>query len=206
MYVDPEVEAVVDEEEAATQEDSGPVYRLGQFIGMLIAIPLLVVFAVLVAAFIGLIVGGIFMLGWAVYHADPGELTPKDNAGYLDLIVSNRWVVWGLRGGLLVGLATIAILSLFVVMSIVVRARRGEWLRSGAGLQTDIQAAERNIERADAVLVSLLSEAQREKDELAKELADTTDLLDWCLSNRRKGQRSQQPMNLEARRQWEHTS
>ena len=75
------------------------------------------------------------------------------------------------------------VLSIFVVISIVVRARRGEWLRSGAGLHTDIKAAERDIEGA-GVAFSLLAESQREKDELARQLAETTDLLDRVLSQR----------------------
>ena len=157
--------------------------RVGRVIAYLLALPLLVVIVLLILAFIGIVVGGIGLLGWAIYHADPGELSPKEDAGYIDLIVSNRWVVWGLRAGLLAGVAMLLVLSIFVVISIVVRARRGEWLRSGAGLHTDIKAAERDIEGA-RVAFSLLAESQREKDELAQQLAETTDLLDWVLSQR----------------------
>jgi hypothetical protein len=171
----------VDEGADAADDEQGWGYRLGQFIAMLIAIPLLLVFAALVVAFIALVIGGIAVLVWAVYHADPGEISPDKNAGWIELIVSNRWVLWGLRAGVLGAVAATFILSLFVVMSIVVRARRGEWLRSGAGLQADIQAAQRSLEGADSTLIPLLAEAQAEKAELARQLAETNDLLNWVL-------------------------
>jgi hypothetical protein len=156
--------------------------QVGRFTGYVLALPLAVVIAALILALLSAFLGAIGLVGWAIYQADPGELTPDNDAGYLDLIITNRWVVWALRGGLIAAFAVLVVLSIFVVISIAVRARRGEWLRSGAGLHTDIRAASIEIDEA-AMAFELLAETQREKEELAKQLQETTDLLDFVLEH-----------------------
>jgi len=140
--------------------------------------------ALLVVAFFAAILAIPILLAIVIYHSDPGQVVPKENAGYLDLIISNRSVIWSLRGGLMIGIAVLTVVGFYVVISVAVRTRKGHWLRAGAGLHADVEAANADIEDVDNVVWDLLAEAQGEKDELTARLAQTTDQLELVTEQR----------------------
>ncbi|WP_411277214.1 hypothetical protein [Gaiella sp.] len=156
---------------------SDPIYGIGNVVGVVIV-------AILVVGFFVAILAIPVALGIAIYNADPGQLAPRENAGYLDLIISNRAVVWSIRGGLMIGIAVLFVVAIYIVISVSVRTAKGHWLRSGAGLQADVSAAREEIQDVDDVVWDLLAEAQQEKDQLTIRLAETTDGLEEVTEQR----------------------
>jgi hypothetical protein len=171
----------IDQAEAGAEDIDPPgpgwLSWFGRMVGVIIG-------ALLVVAFFAAILAIPILLAIVIYHSDPGQVVPKENAGYLDLIISNRSVIWSLRGGLMIGIAVLTVVGFYVVISVAVRTRKGHWLRAGAGLHADVEAANADIEDVDNVVWDLLAEAQGEKDELTARLAQTTDQLELVTEQR----------------------
>jgi hypothetical protein len=156
--------------EALDDEDaSGRGYQLGKAIGALLAAA--IVFAMVLA-----LIGCVILFFWALVSSDPGDVEPQEGVGYIELVVSERWVVWALRLMLFALVGTLLFVALFVIGSIVVRASKGQWLRSAGGFHAD--TAERELREGQQLYDELLSEAQSEKDELVDQLAMTVNELE----------------------------
>ena len=107
-------------------------------IGVLVALAFVVV-----AAAIMLSVPAGF--GWAVYKAFPrGALPSKKNAGWLDDVFHNIYVVFAARLVLLAIALVLLFLGLYVATSIAVRMWRREWLRRVGWFEPDIAARVEN--------------------------------------------------------------
>lgn len=149
--------------------------RVGHAIGAVLAVA--VVTTMLLA-----LVGSVVLFFWALVSSDPGEVRPQEGVGYIELIVAERWVVWAVRLMLFAVVGTLLFVALFVVGSIVVRASKGQWLRSAGGFHAD--TAEKDLREGQEIYDDLLTEAQGEKDELVEQLVTTVNELERVTAQR----------------------
>lgn len=154
--------------------------NMGRVIGQLIG-GIVVLFLVL-AAF-AIIVATPAAFTYIVWKSDPGTITPSADAGYLDLIFSNRWVVWSARLMLYVAAFALLMLGIYIVASIVTRIKNRQWLRSAGGFHADVGQLQADLSYVDDLL-ELVDEAQTEKDQLADKLGMITDELELVTAER----------------------
>ncbi len=129
--------------------------------------------AVLSFLLAGALVAGIILLALALL---PGSVPKQTNPHWLDLIVDNRWVVWLIR---LMGLAIVVMFSMFSVFfvrSINHRMKQRQWLRSGAGLEVEIDRASDALEDIGPILDSL-AQAESHAEKLEGQLAASNEAI-----------------------------
>jgi hypothetical protein len=80
---------------------------------------------------VGLLLLAICVLGVALLAKGlyPVNLPPSPNPDFIDTIFDNRAVIWAARLLLVSGAAVLAFGGTFIVVSIGIRMRNGEWLR-----------------------------------------------------------------------------
>lgn len=149
--------------------------RLAEFVGYVLAgVVLFVILIVTLAVMIAAVVGLVFL----IVRADPGTVQPRADAGYLDVILINRWVIWALRVLVFALGITGLFVALYVCASVAHRTRHGHYLRSAGGFHADTaEKADRDLTAVEP-LFELLDEAQQEKDQLAERLTETTNALE----------------------------
>jgi hypothetical protein len=141
----------------------------------IVAFHVLATFAIVAA-------GPIFFV-YVVLDSDPGEIAPDADAGYLDLVFSNRWVIWMARVMLYVAGFTLLVLGIYICGSMFTRIKNREWLRSAGGFHADVRQIQSDMSPLDDLL-DLLDEAQDEKDRLANQLVAVTDELEAVTAER----------------------
>lgn len=138
---------------------------------------------VVLAMFIAVAAAVLFGM-WKVGSATlPGEIEPKPDAGFLDLIFGNRYVVWAARVVLLATALSLLVFSFYLVASIIARTIRRQWLRSAGPFHAEVvDAVQSDIEDAEAA-ISDLEHLELTNLELSAQLEQTTDELQAILGD-----------------------
>jgi hypothetical protein len=135
--------------------------------------------------------------GLLSYAMLPDHVSAGANAGWLDLIVANRWVIWMIRMIGLVGLLMFMFFAVYFIRSITVRIRLGHWLRRGGPFEAEVfDRAEHELEDVERLFQSL-AEAELRNTELEHQLETTNEVLEDVY--RRFGEVLEQKAHLEAR-------
>jgi hypothetical protein len=117
------------------------------------------------------VIAGVVLLALAILP-DTAPPLPK-NAGWLDFIIDNRWVIWLIRLAGLAGSVMFSVFSVYFIRSLNHRIRQGHWLRSGGPFQAEIvEKAGDALEDAEEAW-GLLAEAEARNQELEVQLAQT---------------------------------
>lgn len=166
MTTDPE--APQDQEQGPQAPSAaGGVALVGQAIGYLIAVLLvLLVVALPLAVAVG--------FSYAVYEAFPTHIAHKAHPGLVDTITENRFVVFAIRTVLLSAAAVLLFFTVYVVASMVVRMKRGEWLVKAGPFEAHVKAAEESLEGVEEAYRSALNEAWETATDLEQRLEERT--------------------------------
>jgi hypothetical protein len=122
-----------------------------------------------------LLVGFVFLLR-ALF---PAELPPNADPGFVDIIFNNRGVIWAARLLLVSAAVVLAIGGVFIVGSIVIRMKNGDWLKRAGPFEVSEVAmsdleAQIGFWRTAALNgqdeLTRLRELLRSSDELTEEL------------------------------------
>jgi hypothetical protein len=106
-------------------------------------------------------------LGWAIYRAFPDEIPQKTNAGWIDLIFSNQYVVFAARIVLIALALVLLIGGVYLTMSMFVRIARQEWLHKAGPFEAKVvDRADEQLEDVDVAYQEMLAEAWGENEEL----------------------------------------
>jgi hypothetical protein len=137
------------------------------------------VLAVLVAiafllAVLGLALSIVAGLAWAIYKAFPDPIPQKTNAGWVDLIFSNQYVVFSARI-VLISLALVLLIGgVYITMSMFVRIYRREWLHKAGPFEAKVaERVDEDLETVDDTYQEMLNEAWGENVELARRLEES---------------------------------
>jgi hypothetical protein len=149
-------------EPPAEPEESSWLWRL---IGMILGVAFAIMFgAVVLAAVLAVPAALIF----GMYKAFPDEkIEPKAGAGWLDTIFANQYVVFSARVVLLSLGLVLLIGGLFIVVSVIYRMYRKEFLHKIGPFEVSVAAtADRDLGEIDQMYQELLSEAWQQNEEL----------------------------------------
>lgn len=81
------------------------------------------------------IVAAFALLAYALL---PDHVEAAVNAGWVTMIVANRWLIWLIRMLVLVGLLMFMVFAVYFIRSIVVRIQLGHWLRRGGPFEAEV--------------------------------------------------------------------
>jgi hypothetical protein len=137
--------------------------RIGEFVGGILALVLLIAIPALVV--------------WLAIAVFPDELPKPSNPDFIDNIFDNRAVIWAARLLLVSGAFVLALGGLYIVVSMVIRMKNGEWLKRAGPFEvseTAVADLEGQIEywRSTALDGQLEVEELRERVEASDQLIE----------------------------------
>jgi hypothetical protein len=130
----------------------------------------------LLLGLVGGVVLGFVLVGQALL---PSRAPTEANPHWLDSIFDSRWVIWIARLTGLVVLIMFLVFAVYFVSAIVVRMRRGHWLRSGGPFEAEIiDKAEGAMDEAVDQWAQSLQDAEARAADLELQLSETNQQLE----------------------------
>jgi hypothetical protein len=140
--------------------------------------PLATLFGLLIMA------GGIALLVWIVAELAPGDIHEKKDPGFLDNVFANGVVIAAARIVLISAAAVLLFGGLYIVISVLVRMRRGHWLRRAGPFESEIaEDVAKGLDQADDV-IQWWSDALEENEELERKLVERDEAIESLLEER----------------------
>lgn len=110
-------------------------------------------------------------LVYAIYKAFPQHIDQKTNAGWVDLIVSNQYVVFAVRIVILSLALVLLFAGVYITISILMRIYRREWLHKAGPFEAEI--SDDDLREVQEKYDQALSGAWEQNEDLSKRLAET---------------------------------
>jgi hypothetical protein len=151
-------------DDAPETRDEGVAGKIGQAIAYLLAIP----FMVLLLALALSVPAGVI---YAIVRAFPDEVPQQNDSGWLDLILSNQYVVFAARIILILLVPVLVFAGVYISVSIFVRMYKREWLHKAGPFEAAIAwQAERDLQGVEEAYSQMLGEAWEQNEELSARL------------------------------------
>jgi hypothetical protein len=117
-------------------------------------------------------IAGVTLLAKGLY---PVNLPPMKDPDFIDTVFDNRAVVWAAR---LLLVSMLAFGGSFIVVSIVIRMKNGEWLRRAGPFEISETTLSEMERQRDSWRTAALLEHEKVV-ELTERLEESDDLLEW---------------------------
>jgi hypothetical protein len=140
-------------------EATGPMQRIGQVLAILFLIGVL---------------AGLVLLAIGLF---PTDLPATKNPSFIDTIFNNRGVIWASRLLLVSAAAVLAFGGVFIVISMVIRMKNGDWLRRAGPFEVSETAAS-EIEGQIEFWRQAALAGQEEVEELTERLDESDELIE----------------------------
>lgn len=118
-------------------------------------------------------------LVYAIYKAFPQHIDQKTNAGWVDLIVSNQYVVFAIRI-VVISLALVLLFAgVYITISILMRTWRREWLHKAGPFEAEL--AERAADDLGEIgddYGQVLADAWKQNEDLSQRLSERIEELE----------------------------
>lgn len=122
-----------------------------------------------------MIVGALALVVVGVIAIIPPEAPKPSDPSFIDSIFANRFVIFTARLLLLAGAIVAAFAATYVMSSIVVRMRRGQWLRRTGPFEVSEEAVASLSDEID-LWKGLAQDAEEEIEALKERLRDTEEV------------------------------
>lgn len=157
-----------------------PMQALNTLVRMITRLIAILLGIVVVATLAGVVLAVPAAVVYFIYKAKPsGEVTKKQDAGWLDTIFTNDYVVWSARIVLISVALVLLFLGLYISFSIFVRIYRREWLRRAGGFEPAIdERADRDLETAEREYDEILASAWQENEKLERQLLEAAETIE----------------------------
>ena len=135
---------------------------------------------------LGLLVVALFVLALLVKGLYPADLSPRTDSDFVNSIFHNKGVVLAARLLLVSAAVVLAFGGIYIVLSVAIRMKKGEWLRKAGPFEiaeTEVSNIESQIEKWRAAAEA----GEEEVDELTKRIEDSDELIKQLKKPRRKG-------------------
>jgi hypothetical protein len=107
---------------------------------------------------------------WLLVELLPSDVPEKSDPGYLDVVFENGLVVLAARLVVLGAAVVLLLGAVYVAASMVVRIRRGEWLRRAGPFEAELVGPPEVVRHELSSLVDALERAWGANDELERSL------------------------------------
>ena len=126
---------------------------------------------------LGLLVVALLVVALLVKGLYPADLSPHTDSDFVNSIFHNKGVVLAARLLLVSAAVVLAVAGVYIVLSVAIRMKKGEWLRK-AGLfeiaETEISNIESQIDRWRAAAEA----GEEEVEELTKRIEESDELIE----------------------------
>jgi hypothetical protein len=106
----------------------------------------------------------------------PADLSPRTDSDFVNSIFHNKGVILAARLLLVSAAVVLAVGGVYIVLSVAIRMKKGEWLRKAGPFEiaeTDVSDIESQIEKWRAAAEA----GEEEVDELTKRIEDSDELI-----------------------------
>lgn len=132
---------------------------------------------------LGMLLAIVGAVVWLILGLAPDTVPEKADPGFIDNIFASPIVVAAARIVLLSAAIVLLFAGLYIVVSVLVRMQRGQWLRRAGPFESEIAEIEASLDQADTVYQWWL-EALNENEELEGRLEQRDTMIHDLLEER----------------------
>jgi hypothetical protein len=161
---EPAEDASPEDEEVVESPPKDLGTRIGEVIGYLLAVPFMVFLAALALSVPAAVV-------YAIVQAFPDDVPQKNDAGWIELIMSNQFVVFAARIVLILLVPVLVFGGVYLTVSIFVRMFRKEWLHKAGPFEAAVaKRAEKDLQAVEETYAQMLDDAWTQNEDLGGRL------------------------------------